>query len=301
MSASGGIQAGPKAGIGDHLGQGVSLRGATLPGRRAMSAGLGRNLMVKSLTVMYHAVSDDWEDPLAVRLEDFERQLTMLVDRGYRGATAQEVLARPSQADLLHVTFDDAFASITRALPTLRRLEIPCTVFVCTDLAEEGDDLSIPELQPRGRNGELKTLDWGQLAELVETGLVEVGSHTKSHAHLRTLSEDDLREELAGSKAAIEDHLGRPARYLAYPFGEEDDRVRREVERQGYVAAFGAPGRSLRMDRFRLPRTGFWRHESSLEQSVKTSLATRLLLERSVTMRKHLGNVRRRAVRTLAR
>jgi peptidoglycan/xylan/chitin deacetylase (PgdA/CDA1 family) len=249
---------------------------------------------------MYHAVSDEWEDPLAVRVDDFERQMTMLVDRGYRGATAREVLTYPSHGNLLHVTFDDAFASITRALPTLRRLGIPCTVFVCTDFAADGAALTIPELQSRSRNDELRTLTWSELAELVETGLVEVGSHSKSHAHLPALSDQALREELAGSRAAIEENLGRPAHYLAYPFGEEDGRVRREVERQGYLAAFGAPGRSLRLDRFRLPRTGFWRHETSLERSVKTSFPTRVLLERSVVMRRRLHELKRAAGRSLA-
>ncbi len=257
--------------------------------------------MVKSLTVMYHAVSDDWDDPLAVRVDAFEQQLTTLVDRGYRGATARDLLAHPNEADLLHVTFDDAFASITQAMPILRRLDIPCTIFVCTDLATDGSVLSIPELGARSRNDELRTLNWKQLAELVDTGLVEVGSHTKSHAHLPRLSDQGLREEVAGSKAAIEENLGRQARYLAYPFGEEDGRVRREVERQGYLAAFGAPGRSLRMDRFRLPRTGFWRDDSTLEQSVKTSLPTRVLLERSVRMRQHIGRLKSHAGRTPVR
>src|SRR5581483_7401377 len=64
-------------------------------------------IMVRSLTLMYHAVSDVLDDPLAVRIADFDRQLSDLVASGYRGATARQILERPGDGRLLHVTFDD--------------------------------------------------------------------------------------------------------------------------------------------------------------------------------------------------
>lgn len=229
---------------------------------------------------MYHAVSDAWDDALAIRTGDFDRLLTRLVRGRRRGASAAEIVARPGDPRLLHVTFDDAFASVRNALPTLRRLRIPATIFVCTDLAANGAPLAIPELDRVGQREELRTLAWDDLRELAEDELIEIGSHTKSHAHLPKLSDADLRDELAGSKEAIEDHLGRPARYLAYPFGEEGERVRRAAEAAGYAAAFAAPGSSLHADSFRLPRTGLWRDDSAERQVLKTRLVLRLLLER---------------------
>jgi len=113
-----------------------------------------------------------------------------------------------------------------------------------------------------------------------EEELIEIGSHTKTHAHLPKLSDAELKTELVGSKEAIEDHLGRPARYLAYPFGEEGERVRRAAEAAGYSGAFAAPGSSLRADPFRLPRTGLWRSDTTHRQLRKTRFAARLLMER---------------------
>ncbi|MGN6797253.1 MAG: polysaccharide deacetylase family protein, partial [Gaiellaceae bacterium] len=211
---------------------------------------------------------------------ELDALLTRLVRGRRRGATAAEVAARPGDPRLLHVTFDDAFASVQNALPTLRRLRIPATIFVCTDLAENGAPLSISELDRVSQRDELRTLDWDELRSLADDELIEIGSHTKTHAHLPQLSDSELEAELVGSKQAIEDHLGRPARYLAYPFGEEGERVRRATESAGYEAAFAAPGSSLRTDPFRLPRTGLWRRDTSSRQLNKTRFAVRLLLER---------------------
>lgn len=236
--------------------------------------------MVRSLTLMYHAVSDAWDDSLAMPVGEFDGLLTRLVRGRRRGATAAEVAARPGDSRLLHVTFDDAFASVQNALPTLRRLRIPATIFVCTDLAAGGAPLAVSELDRVSQRDELRTLDWDELRALGADELIEIGSHTKTHAHLPQLSDSELEEELVGSKQAIEDHLGRPARYLAYPFGEEGARVRRAAESAGYEAAFAAPGSSLRADPFRLPRTGLWRSDNSTRQLNKTRFAVRLWLER---------------------
>jgi peptidoglycan/xylan/chitin deacetylase (PgdA/CDA1 family) len=250
-------------------------------------------MVVRSLTLMYHAVSDAWDDALAMRVDDFDLVLTRLVAARRRGASAADVLARPGDPRLLHVTFDDAFASVVNALPTLRRLRIPATIFVCTDLARDGAPLAISELDRVSQRDELRTLDWDALDELAQDELIEIGSHTRTHAHLPRLSDDELRSELRESKAAIEDRLGREARFLAYPFGEEDDRVRRATERAGYSGAFAAPGFSVRANSYSLPRTGFWRDESAARQRLKTRLGTRVALDSNRAFRKYRRRYRR--------
>jgi peptidoglycan/xylan/chitin deacetylase (PgdA/CDA1 family) len=232
--------------------------------------------LVRSLTLMYHAVSDGLDDALAVRVADFERQLADFSTAGFRGATATQILERPGDRRLLHLTFDDAYASVRNALPALRRHRVPATVFVCTNLADGGKPLAIPELDRVASRDELRTLTWDELRELVSDDLVEVGSHTTSHAHLTQLSDAELGRELRDSRVAIGDNLGRPPDFLAYPFGEEDRRVRRATRAAGYTAAFAVPGTSIRLDPFRLPRTGLWRDEPADRQRFKTRFGVRL-------------------------
>ena len=71
-------------------------------------------------------------------------------------------------------------------------------------------------------------------------------------AHLPELADDELHRELRDAKAALEERLRRRCRFLAYPFGDHDERVRRAAERAGYEAAFAVKG--SRGDRFALPR-----------------------------------------------
>jgi len=229
----------------------------------------------RPLVLCYHAISDGWSHLLSVSPQDFERQLELLIGRGYRPARAEDVLA--GRGRLLHVTFDDAFASVRAALPALERLSVPGTVFACSGFADEGRPFRILELaaDADARPDELATMTWDDLRELAERG-IEIGAHTVSHAHLSSTSDEELDRELTESKRRIEDELGRPCPLLAYPFGEHDARVRCAAARAGFAAAFGLqPHGSTWRDPFQLPRVGIWRGESDRIVAFKTSPAGR--------------------------
>jgi peptidoglycan/xylan/chitin deacetylase (PgdA/CDA1 family) len=234
-------------------------------------------MFFRPLVILYHAVSDSWDDVLSLRVRDVEVQLKRLVDRGYRGCTAEELLRRQTDGRLVHVTFDDGYASVANALPILRSLGIPSTIFVCTDFARGGRPLLIPELAAAAPVDELKTIDWAELRELAADGLVEIGSHTRSHAHLRTLSDDELNREIRDAKEAIEDNLGRPCPSFAYPYGEHDRRVRNAVRAAGHTLGFAATRVSYPFDPYQIPRTGFWRDGAATRNDLKTRLPVRLL------------------------
>src|SRR5215207_2320419 len=128
----------------------------------------------RPLVLCYHAVSDRWADPLAVGPDAIERQLKILMRAGFRPEPADAVLANRRRA--LHVTFDDAYMNVLAAVPVLERLGVPATVFACSDYAEDGRPLDVPELRERrGRHPEeLATMPWETLRELAGRGL-EIG------------------------------------------------------------------------------------------------------------------------------
>jgi peptidoglycan/xylan/chitin deacetylase (PgdA/CDA1 family) len=234
-------------------------------------------MFFRPFVILYHAVSDTWDDVLSLHVRDVETQLKRLVNRGYRGCTGEELLRRPTDRRLLHVTFDDGYASVANALPILRSLRISSTIFVCTDFAQGGRPLQIPEFARVTQVDELKTLDWSQLRELAADGLVEIGSHTRSHAHLPALSDDELIREIRDAKQAIEDNLGRPCPSFAYPYAEHDQRVRDAVRAAGHSFAFAAAPVAHPFDPFQIPRTGFWRGGSTRGNDLKTRLPVRVL------------------------
>jgi peptidoglycan/xylan/chitin deacetylase (PgdA/CDA1 family) len=218
----------------------------------------------------YHGVSDSWNHQLAVTTGAFERQLQALLRRGYRPVPAAETLTGHGRR--LHITFDDAYRNVASAVPILERLEVPATVFACTDYANDGRPLDVPEVAAAAAADpeHMATMDWEALRELADRG-VEIGSHTITHPHLPSLGDAELDRELCDSRSELEERLGRPCRFLAYPFGDDDDRVYRAAERAGYEGAFSLRGAG-RSDRFAIPRVDLYRKDSSLHVWLKTSI-----------------------------
>jgi peptidoglycan/xylan/chitin deacetylase (PgdA/CDA1 family) len=63
-------------------------------------------------------------------------------------------------------------------------------------------------------------LGWDEIAALAGEPNVIVGAHTLSHPMLAKWPAAVARREIAESKAAIEERLGRPVRHFAYPVGD---------------------------------------------------------------------------------
>jgi peptidoglycan/xylan/chitin deacetylase (PgdA/CDA1 family) len=80
-------------------------------------------------------------------------------------------------------------------------------------------------------------MTWEQAAELRRDG-IELGAHTRTHASLPGLTPEELADEIAGSRADLEERLG-PIRHFAYPYGRLDDDAVRAVEAAGFASACG--------------------------------------------------------------
>jgi len=83
-------------------------------------------------------------------------------------------------------------------------------------------------------------LSWDEVREMTLAG-VAMGAHTESHPILTRVSPDRVQAEIAGSKARIEDELGRPITTFAYPNGTPADfspEVEESVYRAGFEAAY---------------------------------------------------------------
>lgn len=63
-------------------------------------------------------------------------------------------------------------------------------------------------------------LTWSQIQEMSRHG-IEFGSHTMSHPILSTVNDEQLVDELAGSKLVIESMLRKNCMVLAYPVGRK--------------------------------------------------------------------------------
>lgn len=136
--------------------------------------------------------------------------------RLYKRELSQEEIALLSHEDvvkssrpIVSFTFDDAHETVyTNAKPVFDRQGEIATVYMATlNLGREGD-LNAEQLQA------LQAVGW------------EIGSHSKNHPLMTTLTDEQIEQECQGSKAELE-KLGLRINNFAYPSGDHDCRVRR--------------------------------------------------------------------------
>src|SRR5207247_1162722 len=62
-----------------------------------------------------------------------------------------------------------------------------------------------------------------ETAFLASDRLIEVGSHTMTHARLSTLSYPEKKDEIDQSRKVLEEIVGEPIMSFAYPYGQRGD------------------------------------------------------------------------------
>ena len=92
---------------------------------------------------------------------------------------------------------------------------------------------------PEGEDTDL-FLSSEELQTLSRSPLVQIGSHSLSHASLANLEQDEMRREVVDSKGVLEEYIGKSVEYFAYPYGgpqHYSPEVVRAVREAGYRCA----------------------------------------------------------------
>ena len=171
---------------------------------------------------------------LAHTPEQLKSQLQELTRRGFQFVTLPHLVARIRRRGWepwseVALTFDDGWVdNYTHALPVIRELKVPAAFFVTTS-----------HIHQAVADSARMSLD--QLKELLRCGMT-IGSHSRTHPNLLEAPEAQAKEQIAGSKADLEQALGTRIDLFAYPYGAHHRAQVNLVREAGYSAAFSAGG-----------------------------------------------------------
>lgn len=213
----------------------------------------------------YHVVESPADTHFTLSRATFDRQMAYLAAAGYRviplSMLGDYVNGRRDSLprNAVVITIDDGWRSTyTEFFSITRKYGFPFTAFI------------YPKFIGQGKYA----LTWEMVREMADQG-VEIESHAYSHPFLaRSKSRFSsahyaqwLASELIESKRIIEEQIGRPVRYLAYPYGDFDQTVVTQTRAAGYDGAVTVTFGSVRRgdDAYRLNRVVIERGTSFAE------------------------------------
>jgi peptidoglycan/xylan/chitin deacetylase (PgdA/CDA1 family) len=192
----------------------------------------------RDAVVVYHAIgcvprsAPRWNG--FVRPERFAAQMAYLAE--HRRVVTLDALFEPDTSQRpprVAITFDDGYRSVLEhAVPVLRERGFAAAFFVPTKWIGARNAWDAPSDIAH----ELMTAE--ELAELAESGFA-VESH--GHAHIDYARSDPgvVEDDVRTSVERLTELLGRPPRYIAYPYGRATPAAAAEAARLGLRGAFG--------------------------------------------------------------
>jgi len=174
----------------------------------------------------------------------FRQQMKTLLAAGYRPWPLRRLLdyqrtGRAVPRKTFVVTFDDGFAGVYHAAwPVLSQCAVPATIFLATAYLDS--DRPFPfDYWAAARSSAVPAESWlplstAQCAEMRAGGLIELGSHTHSHAVFRGRP-DALYEDLRASLEVLRERFSQEDATFAFPFGIADRALSAAVRRAGMI------------------------------------------------------------------
>lgn len=199
--------------------------------------------------LMYHHVQP-WDiaqahgqTSLSVTPEYFDQQMAAVAQR-YTPISAQALVdalrshtTLPSNA--IVVTLDDGYEdNYTYAYPIFQKYHVTASLMVPTGLL--------------GGTGNNSYFTWGELKQMVDSGLIFAYDHTWSHYPVGTGSIEKDQFEIMTAKQQLESNLGKPVTIFVNPYGTgaNNPRVVSELQQDGFTGAYSTIGGSYQCDSF---------------------------------------------------
>ncbi|MEI6222390.1 MAG: polysaccharide deacetylase family protein [bacterium] len=156
----------------------------------------------------------------------FEKDLQLLQKYGFTSYFIKEIPLLfqgkiALQKKSIALTFDDGYRDFyENAFPLLKKYKMKATLYVVYDYI--------------GKEGFVTEDD---IRDMVQSGFIEIGSHTLGHVDLNKTPDAIAKKEIFLSKSKLEEITGISVLSFAYPYGIITTNAQRFAREAGYVAA----------------------------------------------------------------
>ena len=192
---------------------------------RHVIAALGRaNRRYIGRILCYHSIGQAEWGVNDVTPQQFRSQLERALNAGYQFVPASEIVKTGGGPKDLAITFDDGLKSVlTEAAPILKDYGLPWTFFPVSEWSEGNHEMADDFV-----------MSWRDIETLLKAG-AEMGSHSATHPDFSSIGQQQIIDELGGSREVFRKRLGFAPDTFAIPFGQSgnwtqaSERVAREA------------------------------------------------------------------------
>jgi peptidoglycan/xylan/chitin deacetylase (PgdA/CDA1 family) len=171
------------------------------------------------VTILFHHLIADRPHRMASSTDYFLKHIRFL-QKYYDVVSLQQAIemlqSNKVKRPTVVLTFDDGYGdNFINLRAIVEETGVPVTMFVSSDHINRGT--------PFGHDAsfgdhDFLPLTWAELRQMQRDGF-EIGSHTRTHFDCGSQDRTALQNEIAGSKADLEQHIGQPIQYFSFPFG----------------------------------------------------------------------------------
>jgi peptidoglycan/xylan/chitin deacetylase (PgdA/CDA1 family) len=189
---------------------------------------------------------------LRVKPKEFDKQIKWLSSNGWTSYTLSELVKLkdiPNKSVV--ITFDDGYEdNFSNALPILKKYNFKATVYIVLNRFDNNwaTDKDLNESSDELNNEKMLTDE--EVHIMLQSGLIEIGSHTLNHSNLPSLSINEKKTQIHESKKVIEKLFNIKCESFAYPFGFYDTKDIELVDQSNYLNATTVVNDVYKIDKY---------------------------------------------------
>ncbi|MEF3281019.1 MAG: polysaccharide deacetylase family protein [Elusimicrobiota bacterium] len=221
--------------------------------------------------IFYHHVSPY----LDIHPSVFEKQIEYLSLKGYSAITLYELrnfmlYGAINVSKPVVITFDDGYYdNYAFAYPILRKFNFKGTIFVITSRIKDKRECKVDfeNESYNNKNNPDNFITWEEAKEMVESGVIDIQSHT--HLHYRDgkswekVADMDIKQDLILSKKMIESKTKKTCDFICWPWGRYDEYMIEMAKSAGYKGCLTTKTGSnfFGGDVYRINRINIWKND----------------------------------------